>query len=147
MFVICYSYNQVMLCIKWFLTLWHSDNVMWKSIVIENNFRNAKKMICASMFNISNHYGIKWLSNLLRFEPCNVMFKLIFDKMGHWDDTWNRIVIAIIFHNAICALMFNKRNCYGIKCLCNLLHLEPCNDRYEVNSDRMEIVKFNCDCN
>ena len=43
------------------------------------NFCNAKKMNCALMFIISNHYGRKCLSNLLHLERCNVMFKVISD--------------------------------------------------------------------
>ena len=38
------------------------------------------------MFIISNDYGIKCLRNLLRLEPCNIMFKVISDKMAHWYD-------------------------------------------------------------
>ena len=72
-------------------------------------FCTGKKMICALMFIISNHYGISCLCNLLQLEPCNVMFKVISDIMAHWYDMWNSIVIAINFCNAkkmICALMF-----------------------------------------
>ena len=68
---------------------------MWNTIVISINFCNAKKMICALMFIISNHYGIKCLSNLLQLEPCNVMFKVISDIMAQWYDKWNTIVIAM----------------------------------------------------
>ena len=65
-------------------------------------------MNCALMFIISNHYGIKCLSNLLQLEPCNVMFKVISDIMAHWNDML-------------------KSNHYGIKCLSYLLLLEACN--------------------
>ena len=34
---------------------------------------------------ISNHYGIKFPSNLLQLEPCNVMFQVISDRMAHWN--------------------------------------------------------------
>ena len=103
---------------------------MWNSIDIAINSCNAKKMIYALMFIISNHYGIKCLSNLLQLEPCNVMFKVISDIMEHWYDLWNTIVIAINFCNAkkiICTLILIISNNYGMKCLSNLLQLEPCN--------------------
>ena len=38
---------------------------MWNTIVIEISFCTEKKMICALMFIISTHYGIKCLGNLL----------------------------------------------------------------------------------
>ena len=38
---------------------------------------------CVFMFIIGNHYGIKCL-NQLQLEPCNVMFKVISDKIAHW---------------------------------------------------------------
>ena len=39
------------------------------------------------MFIISNHYEIKSLRNQLQLEPCNVMFKVIFDIIiAHWYD-------------------------------------------------------------
>ena len=41
-------------------------------------------MICALMFVISNHCGIKCLIILLQLEPCNVMFKVISEIMAHW---------------------------------------------------------------
>ena len=93
---------------------------MWNTIVIAINFCNAKKMICALMFIISNHYGIKCLSNLQQLEPCNVMFKVISDMWAHWYHLWNTIVIVINFckgKKMFCALMFIKRNHYGIKVL------------------------------
>ena len=37
---------------------------LWNTIVIAINFCNAKKMICALMFIINNHYRIKCASNL-----------------------------------------------------------------------------------
>ena len=54
------------------------------TIVIAINFRNAKRMNCALMFNISNPYGIKCLYDILQIVPCNVMFKVISDIMVHW---------------------------------------------------------------
>ena len=113
---------------------------LWNTIVIAINFCNAKKMICALMFIISNHYGISCLCNLLQLEPCNVMFKVISDIMEHWYDLWNTIVIAIHFCNAkniICALMFIISNHYGIKCLSNLLQLESWSVVLKVISDIM----------
>ena len=46
----------------------------------------AKKMICALMIIISLHYGIKCLSKLLQLEPCNKMFKVIFDIIAQCYD-------------------------------------------------------------
>ena len=44
--------------------------VMLNSITVVFNFFNAKKIIGALMLFISNHYGIKCLSNLLLLETC-----------------------------------------------------------------------------
>ena len=110
-------------------------NVKYNCVAI--NFCNSKKIISALMFIISNHYGIKCLSNLQQLEPCNVIFKVISDIMANWCDLW----IAIHFCNGkkmICALMFIIRYDYGIKCLCNLLELETCNVMFKVISDIME---------
>ena len=52
--------------------------------IIVINFSNA--MICAFMFIISNHYGMKCLSNIIQLEPCNVIFKVISDIMPHSHD-------------------------------------------------------------
>ena len=49
-------------------------NAMWNPIVKAIDVCNAKKMICTFIFIISNHYGIKCVSNLFQLEPCNVMF-------------------------------------------------------------------------
>ena len=51
------------------------------TIVMAINFWNAKKMNCALMFILSNHYGMICLSNLIQFEPYNVTFKMISDIM------------------------------------------------------------------
>ena len=105
-------------------------NDMWNIIVVAINFCNAKKMICALMLMISNHDGIKCISNLLQLEPYNVMFEVISNIMAHWYDMWNIIDIAINFCNVkkiICALMFIISKIHGIKCLSNLLQLELCN--------------------
>ena len=97
-------------------------------------------MICALMFMISNQYGIKCLSNLLQLEQCIVLFKVNSDIMALWivyEYTIvyeihglyiNTIVIVIIFCNAkimIKTSMFHMSN-HEIKCLSNLLQLEPC---------------------
>ena len=50
------------------------------TIVIAIYFLNEKKLICALMSIIRNHYGKKCLSILLQLEPCSVMFKVISDK-------------------------------------------------------------------
>ena len=94
-------------------------------------------MICALMFIISNHYGIKCLSNLLQLEPCNVMFKVISDIMAHWYDVKFNCDCNCNTKKMICALMFIINNHYGISCLCNLLQLEPCNVMFKVISDIM----------
>ena len=47
---------------------------IWNTTINANNFCNAKKMKCALMFIISNHYGIKCGSNLELLESCNDMF-------------------------------------------------------------------------
>ena len=52
--------------------------------IITINFCNAKKMICALKFNMSNHYGRKCFSNLLQLQPCNDMFEVISDVMAQW---------------------------------------------------------------
>ena len=70
-----------MLCLKCFVILWHIGSIYNKH-VFSINISNAKKMNCAMMFTISNHYVIKSLSILLQLEPCNVMFKMI-------SDTWH----------------------------------------------------------
>ena len=60
---------------------------------------NVIKMCCALMFIISNHYGIKCLSDLLQIEPCDELFKVISVVMSHWY-MLNQFIIAIIFCNA-----------------------------------------------
>ena len=44
------------------------------------------------MFITSNHYRIKYLSNVLQLEPCSDMFKVISDIMA----TWYEMMITII---------------------------------------------------
>ena len=78
------------------MTHWYQ---MWNAIVITISFCTGKKMICAFMFIISNHYGINCLINLLQLDTCNVMFKVISNIIPHWYDLWNTIVIAINFWN------------------------------------------------
>ena len=115
------SCNVMLNVISGILAHWYD---MWNTIVIAIDFCNAKKLIWELIFILSNHDGIKCLSNPLQLEPCNVMFKIISDIMSHWYDMWNTIVIAINFTNEkkmICTLMFIKSNHYGNKCLSNLL--------------------------
>ena len=112
----------------------------WALMFIISNFCNATKGNWALMFIISNHYGIKCVSNLLQLKPCNDMFKVISDIMAHCYDMWNTIIVAIKSCNAKkmnCALMFIISNYYGIKCVSNLVQLEPCNDMFTVISDIM----------
>ena len=62
---------------------------------------NAKKIIRALMFIISNRYGIKRISNLLQSEECNIMFEVISDIMAHWYDMRNTNLIAISFSSGM----------------------------------------------
>ena len=57
---------------------------LWNTIVIVINFCNAKKMIYAFMFIISNQYRRKCVGNQLQLEQCNVKFTVISDIMAHW---------------------------------------------------------------
>ena len=61
--------------------------------VIAISFCTGKKMIFALMLIITNHYGIKCLSNLLQLEQWNVKFKLHSDMMVLWYDLRNTIVV------------------------------------------------------
>ena len=86
-------------------------------------------MICALIFIISSHLGIKCLWNLLQLEQCNIMFIVISDIMVHRYEMWSTIVFANSFCTGkkfFCALMFIISNHHGIKCLSNLQQLEPC---------------------
>ena len=63
------------------------------------------------------------------------MFKVISDIIAHCYDT---IVFSINICNAMkmnCAMMFIISNHYWIKCLSNLLLVEPCNVKIKVISD------------
>ena len=51
----------------------------WNTIVIVINLCKARKMICALMFVISNHWEIKCLSNLIQLKPCSVIYKVTSD--------------------------------------------------------------------
>ena len=68
----------------------------WYTFVIPNNFCYAKKMICALMFIISNQFVIKCLSNLLQFDPCNVMFNVFSVIMAHWYDCKIHLLLQLI---------------------------------------------------
>ena len=70
---------------------------MWNTFIFAINFCNAAKMNCALMLITSNHYGRKWLSNLLLVEPNNDMFKVISDIMAHWYEMWNTFMFGINF--------------------------------------------------
>ena len=81
-------------------------------------------MKSALKFIISNHYGLKCLSNQLLLEPYNIMFEVISDIIAHWYDMSNTFVIAINFCNAeLCHYVIISYHC-GIKCLSNFLHFE-----------------------
>ena len=88
-------------------------------------------MNCALMFIMSNHYGRKFVSNLVQLEPCNDMFKVISDIMAHCYDMCNTTI------NELCIDVFIISNNDGIKCVSNLVQLEPCNDMFKVISDIM----------
>ena len=49
------------------------------------------------MIITSNHYGIKFLSNRLQFEPRNDMFKVISDIMELCYDMYNTTTLIINF--------------------------------------------------
>ena len=83
--------NLMLKVISDIMTHWY----MWITIVIAINLCNAKKMIFALIFIISNYHGINCLSSLLQVEPCNVMFKVISDIMAHCYNMWNTNVIAL----------------------------------------------------
>ena len=59
---------------------------IWNTIVNAINLCYSNKMIRAVMFVIRNHCRIKCHSNALQLEPCNVMFKVISDKMARKHD-------------------------------------------------------------
>ena len=115
-------------------------NLLW-FVINANNWCIAKKIIFAFMFIISNHQGINCLSSPLRVEPCNVMFKVISDIMAHRYDIWNTIVFSVNTCNNVnkmnCAMMFIIRNHHWIKCLSNILQVEPCNVMHKVISNIM----------
>ena len=90
------------------------------------------------MFIRSNHYGIKFLSNPLQLEPCNVIFKVISLIMSRWYEKWNTIVIAINFCNAkkqVHWLIISSH--YERKCRSTPLQLDPYNVMVKVISDIM----------
>ena len=111
-------------------------------------------MIRALRFIIRNHYGRKCFSNLLQLKLCYVMFNVISDIIAHLYDMRNTIVISINFcigNKMICAFWFIIPN-HGIKCLANLLQLQPCNVMVKVNSDKIAHWcdvrnKYNSYCN
>ena len=85
-------------------------------------------MMCALMFIISNHYGIKCLSNLLQLEQ-SLMFKVMSDIMQTGMKCEIHLLLQLVCagKKMICALMLIIRNHDVIKCLSNLLQLETCN--------------------
>ena len=92
---------------NWSRLLWHF--IIWWLLMLLLQFiawMKIKWFVHCCSLNISNHYGIKCVSNLILQEPCNVMFNVISDIIAHWNDLWNKIVIGIVFCNAkkiICA--------------------------------------------
>ena len=57
--------------------------------LITSNFCNGKKMNCALMFIMSNHYGRKCFTIILQLEPCNDMFKVIYGIIANWYELIN----------------------------------------------------------
>ena len=53
------------------------------------SFCTGKKIISPLMLIISNHYGIKCLSNELHLQQCNISFIVISDIMAHWNEMRN----------------------------------------------------------
>ena len=79
---------------------------MWNTTITAINFCNATKVNWALLFIISNHYGIKCVSNLVQLEPCNDM---ISDIMAHCYDMWNTIIKAINFcKNELCINFYHE---------------------------------------
>ena len=83
-------------------------NTFINTLLITINFCNLKKMYCALIFIISNHYGRKHDT-----EACNDMINVINDIMAHWYELINTFIntllITINFCNLkkmYCALMF-----------------------------------------
>ena len=110
---------------------------MRNTIVVAINFCNEKKINCALMYNINNHYGIKCLCNLLLLEPCNVVFKLF---LTQWHIGMICEILLLLQRRSEkmnCSLMFNISNYYGIKCNSNLLQIVPCNVMFKVICDEM----------
>ena len=102
------------------------------------NICNEKNMNCAMMLTISNHYGTKSLCILLWLEQCL-----------KWFLTWLHIgiICEILFLLQLISAMENENECvfmfiignhYGIKCLSNLLQIEPYNIMFKVIPDIME---------
>ena len=89
---------------------------MWNTIIIAISFCNGKKMICALMFIISNHFGIKCLMAQCYDCLSKCLAKCLSNQlMAQCYDFRNTIVIAINFCYAkkmICALMFIISNHY-----------------------------------
>ena len=70
------------------------------------------------------------------------MFKVISDMIEYSDVMWNTITLVMNVLNLISwqkdfCIDVNHKHHYGIKCLRNLLQLEPCNDMFKVISDIM----------
>ena len=81
------------------------------------------------MLIISYHYKIECVRYLLQLEPCNGMFNVICDIMA--DLLICKIKNLLQLISAMQRKWFLNdiiiSNHYGIKCLSNLLQLEPCN--------------------
>ena len=93
---------------------------MWNTIISPVNFCNAMKVNWALMFIISNHYGIKCVSNLLQLEPCSEKFKVISDVLANCYDVWNTIINETNFCNAkeneLCIVVYHKQSLWNKMC-------------------------------
>ena len=109
---------------------------MW-NIITSINFCIAKKMDCALMIIISNHYVTKCLCYELQLEHVMLCSKW-FLTCWHIDMNEKYFNYYILFlqckENELCIDVYQS-NHYGRKCVSNLLQLEPCNDMFKVISD------------
>ena len=117
-----------------FLTNWQIGTI-WEYNYEWNQFLQCKKMNCALMFIISNHF-----IHVLKLEPCNDKLKVISDVTALCYDMCNSIISAMNFCNAKkmnCTLIFIMSYRHGIKCVSSLLQFEQWNDMFKLISDIM----------
>ena len=66
----------------------------WYTFIFAINF--CENYLCM-MFIIINQIGIKCLSDLLQFDPCNVMFNVISAIVAHWYDCKIHLILQLTF--------------------------------------------------